>query len=414
MRLAVYLGEKLVGHLISTTDKGVVFSYDPIYLKDEHSPISLSLPLRTAEFSQRECLPFFEGLLPEGDVKRRISDYLHISETSTLKLLQELGGECAGLVSILPEGDENKTKNVYEYSSQNYDSLSEKKLAEYIANINTRPLLKAKEKLRLSLAGAQEKLPLTYVDGKYYLPKNGAPSTHIVKPTGSGDLSSLAANEYICTKLAENCNLPISKTELKRIGGVEFLLINRYDRFCEGNRFSRVHQEDMCQALGILSDKKYQNDGGPSIADIYKLIKEQTTIPLLETRNFLRYVIFNLVIGNCDAHGKNYSLLFCNGSVRLAPIYDAVCTIIYPNLTRKFSMKIGKHYEIKKINEDDLGLLAEELELKPNTILDCYSDIVENVGNAFDKIKDDLSLKGHEQTLEAIKKSVSRNLKFPL
>ena len=134
MKLAVYLGENLAGHLTSTADKGVVFSYDPIYLKAGHPPISLSLPLSADEFSQKECLPFFEGLLPEGDVKRRISDYLHISETSTLKLLQELGGECAGLVSILPESDENKTKNVYDFSSLNYEPLSEKKLAEYIVN----------------------------------------------------------------------------------------------------------------------------------------------------------------------------------------------------------------------------------------------------------------------------------------
>lgn len=414
MKLAVYLGENLAGHLTSTADKGVVFSYNPIYLKADHPPISLSLPLSADEFSQKECLPFFEGLLPEGDVKKRISDYLHISETSTLKLLQELGGECAGLVSILPESEENKTKNVYDFSFLNYEPLSEKKLAEYIVNINTRPLLKAKEKLRLSLAGAQEKLPLTYVDGKYYLPKNGAPSTHIVKPTGNGNLSSLAANEYICTKLAEYCGLPTSKTVLKRIGYVEFLLISRYDRVCDGNHFSRIHQEDMCQALGILSDRKYQNDGGPSIADVYKLIKENTTIPLLETRNFLRYVVFNLVIGNCDAHGKNYSLLFHNGAVRLAPIYDAVCTIVYPNLTRKFSMKIGKHYEIKKINQDDFGVLAEEIGLKSKTVLDCYSDIAENVAKAFDKLKEDLSLKEHGQTLKAVENSVLKNLKLPL
>ena len=414
MKLAVYLGENLAGHLTSTADKGVVFSYDPIYLKAGHPPISLSLPLSADEFSQKECLPFFEGLLPEGDVKRRISDYLHISETSTLKLLQELGGECAGLVSILPESEENKTKNVYDFSSLNYEPLSEKKLAEYIENVNTRPLLKAKEKFRLSLAGAQEKLPLTYFDGKYYLPKNGAPSTHILKPTGSGDLSSLAANEYICTKLAEYCGLPTSKTELKRIGYVEFLLISRYDRVCDGNHFSRIHQEDMCQALGILSDRKYQNDGGPGNADVYKLIKENTTIPLLETRNFLRYVVFNLVIGNCDAHGKNYSLLFCDGTIRLAPIYDAVCTIVYPNLTRKFSMKIGKHYEIKKINQDDFGVLAEEIGLKSKTVLDCYSDIAENVAKAFDRLKEDLSLKEHGQTLKAVENSVLKNLKLPL
>jgi len=414
VKLSVYLGDRLAGYLSSTAEKGVVFSYDDAYINAGGIPLSLSLPLGKTEFPQKECLPFFEGLLPEGDVKKRISDYLHISETSTFKLLKELGGECAGLISILPEHESNKIKNTYEFSLDNYDPLAEKKLAEYIQNINTRPLLKAKEKFRLSLAGAQEKLPLTYFDGKYYLPKNGAPSTHIVKPTGSGDLSSLAANEYICTKLAEYCGLPTSKTELKRIGDAEFLLINRYDRICDENRFSRIHQEDMCQALGILSDRKYQNDGGPGIADVYKLIKENTTIPLLETRNFLRYVVFNLVIGNCDAHGKNYSLLFHNGAVRLAPIYDAVCTIVYPNLTRKFSMKVGKHYEIKKINQDDFGVLAEEIGLKSKTVLDCYSDIAENVAKVFDRLKEDLSLKEHGQTLETIEKSVLKNLKLPL
>ena len=408
MKLAVYLGEKLAGYLTSTADKGVVFSYDSIYLNAGHPPISLSLPLGANEFTQRECLPFFEGLLPEGDVKRRISDYLHISETSTLKLLQELGGECAGLISILPEHESNKIKNTYEFSPDNYDLLAEKKLAEYIQNINTRPLLKAKDKLRLSLAGAQEKLPLTYMDGKFYLPKNGAPSTHIVKPTGIGELSNLSANEYICSKLAENCGLPTSKTELKQMYGTEFLLIERYDRVHEKNSISRIHQEDACQALGILSDRKYQNDGGPSLVDVYNLVKNNTTIPITETRKFIQYAIFNLVIGNCDAHGKNYSLVFRDKKIQLAPIYDTVCTIIYPNLTRKVSMKFGKHYEFKKINRDDLELLAGQLALKPKTILSCYDEIIAKLSDAFNMIKEDASLKDHSATIELIEKNILR------
>jgi serine/threonine-protein kinase HipA len=408
MKLAVYLGENLAGHLCSTAESGVIFSYDANYIKASRPPISLSLPLCNKDFSQKECLPFFEGLLPEGDVKKSISKYLHISETSTFKLLKELGGECAGMISILPEGETNKCRTSYDFSRDNYEPLSEKKLAEYIQNINTRPLLKAKDKLRLSLAGAQEKLPLVYFDGKYFLPKNGAPSTHIVKPTGKDTLSSLAANEYICTKLAEYSGLSTSKTELKHLNDVEFILIERYDRIYENNTISRIHQEDICQSLGILSDSKYQNDGGPSIEDIYNLLKDKTTIPLIETRNVLRYIIFNLVIGNCDAHGKNYSLLFQNNSIQLAPIYDTVSTIIYPNLTRKFSMKIGKHYEIKKINREDLASLAIQLKLKPQTILDCYLDIIEKIDKAFDKVKNDKSLKEHAKTIEAIEKNIVR------
>ena len=191
MKLSVYFGEKLAGHLFSTAGNGIVFSYEATYLEAGLPPISLSLPLNAGEFSQKQCLPFFEGLLPEGDVKRKISDFLHVSETSTLKLLKELGGECAGMISILPEGEPNKAKNVYDFSPDNYEPVPIKKLSEYIKNTNSRPLLKVKEELRLSLAGAQEKLPLLYKDGEYYLPRNGAPSTHIIKPTGHAELSAL-------------------------------------------------------------------------------------------------------------------------------------------------------------------------------------------------------------------------------
>ena len=172
MKLRVYLGENLAGHLESTAERGVLFTYAKDYLKSGNPPISLSLPLQEKEFSQKACLPFFEGLLPEGDVKKRISEYLHVSEKSTLKLLQELGGECAGMISILPEEESLLHKNAYDFSPENYEPLSTKKLSEYIRNINLRPLLKAKDKLRLSLAGALEKIPFFFINEKFYFPKN--------------------------------------------------------------------------------------------------------------------------------------------------------------------------------------------------------------------------------------------------
>lgn len=408
MKLSVYFGEKLAGHLFSTAGNGIVFSYEATYLEAGLPPISLSLPLNAGEFSQKQCLPFFEGLLPEGDVKRKISDFLHVSETSTLKLLKELGGECAGMISILPEGEPNKAKNVYDFSPDNYEPVPIKKLSEYIKNTNSRPLLKVKEELRLSLAGAQEKLPLLYKDGEYYLPRNGAPSTHIIKPTGHAELSTLSTNEYICIKLAEHSGLPVPNTELKHVDGSDFLLIERYDRIFKDGKLSRIHQEDVCQALGILSEYKYQNDGGPSIADIYKLLKEKTSIPLLEMRAFLQYVLFNFIIGNCDAHGKNYSIMYKNNSIKLTPLYDTVCTLAYPNLTNKLSMKIGKHAEIKKVNKEDLAILAEQIGLKVKAVCDTYFDIFENVSKAFEKVKKDPTLKNYGNLIEDIEQIISK------
>lgn len=408
MKLSVYFGEKLAGHLFSTAEKGIVFSYDASYLGAGLLPISLSLPLNAGEFSQKQCLPFFEGLLPEGDVKRKISDFLHVSETSTLKLLKELGGECAGMISILPEGEQNKTRKFYDFSPDNYEPIPIKKISEYIKNINSRPLLKVKEELRLSLAGAQEKLPLLYKGGEYYLPRNGAPSTHIIKPTGHGELSTLSANEYICIKLAEHSGLPVPNTELKLAEGSDFLLIERYDRIFKDDKLSRIHQEDVCQALGILSEYKYQNDGGPGIADIYNLLKEKTSIPLLEMRSFLQYVLFNFIIGNCDAHGKNYSIMFKNNLIRLTPLYDTVCTLAYPNLTNKLSMKIGKHVEIKKVNKEDISILAEQIGLKAKAVCDTYFEIFENVSKAFEKIKDDPALKNYGNLIKNIEQIISK------
>ncbi|MCQ2104487.1 MAG: type II toxin-antitoxin system HipA family toxin [Fibrobacter sp.] len=406
MKLKVYFANKLAGSLFSTPDRGIVFAYDDSYVGQNGNSLSMSLPLRSGEFSQKECLPFFSGVLPEGDVKRRISEYLHVSESSTLKLLQELGGECAGIISVLPEDAEPNQKLTYRLDSDNYEELSEDILLGYIKNAETRPLLKANEELRLSLAGAQEKLPLAFFDGKFHFPKNGAPSTHIIKPTGKGELSSLAVNEYVCVKLAKYSGLSVPEVALKKIQDETFIMVERYDRIKRGDSVVRLHQEDMCQALGILSDRKYQNDGGPGIADIFQLISQRTSVPLLDARAFIQYVLFNLVIGNCDAHGKNYSLLYDDDILKLSPIYDAVCTLLYPTLTRKVSMKIGNHYEIDKIRKADLVLLAEQLKLRQSVILNLYSDLRKKVLLGFSSIREDESLGGCAETIDEIEKIV--------
>lgn len=411
MKLNVYFGKTLAGHLFSTADRGIVFSYTQSYVENKFPALSVSLPLQLKDFSQKECLPFFSGVLPEGDVKRRISDFLHVSESSTLKLLQELGGECAGMISVLPEDSEPILEDTYELGPGNYKKISEDTLVDYIKNIDTRPLLKADEDLRLSLAGAQEKLSLAYFDNRFYLPQNGAPSTHIIKPTGKGELGSLAANEYICMKLAKHAGLNVPEVELRSFADESYLMVDRYDRKFLDCSVVRMHQEDMCQALGILSDHKYQNDGGPGILDVYRLICQTTSMPLLESRAFVQYVLYNLIIGNCDAHGKNYSLLYEGTLVKLAPAYDVVCTLIYPNLTRKMSMKIGSHYEIEKIRKGDLESLCTELNIKSSVILKQYAALRDKVLSSFSALRRDPALTAFSETVDAIEGCVqARNV----
>lgn len=412
MKLKVLFGKEFAGVLASTADQGVVFSYDDSYRTNKsNSALSISMPLSKKEYSQKECLPFFSGLLPEGDVKRRVSDFLHVSESSTLKLLQELGGECAGMISILPENKNCSVQKSYAFNNENYELLDDETLYGFIKNINVRPLLKAKKELRLSLAGAQEKLPLVYFDKKYYLPKSEAPSTHIVKPSGDGELSTLSINEFVCMKLAQSCGLNVPNVELKTINNITFLLEERYDRIVNKKSIKRLHQEDFCQALGIMSDRKYQNDNGPDITKIYSLIQKECTIPLLDTKEFLKYVIFNFIIGNCDAHGKNYSLLYENGTSKLSPIYDAICTLVYPSLTKKMSMKIGKHYEILKVTKQDFVELATSINLKSSIVLKMLDETITNITNGFDKIRNEKSLAPYQDFLDKLENHIKRELR---
>lgn len=412
MKLKVFFGKEFAGVLASTADQGVVFSYDDSYRTNKsNSALSISMPLSKKEYSQKECLPFFSGLLPEGDVKRRVSDFLHVSESSTLKLLQELGGECAGMISILPENKNCSVQKSYAFNNENYELLDDETLYGFFKNINVRPLLKAKKELRFSLAGAQEKLPLVYFDKKFYLPKSDAPSTHIVKPSGDGELSTLSINEFVCMKLAQSCGLNVPNVELKTINNIIFLLEERYDRIVNKKSIKRLHQEDFCQALGIMSDRKYQNDNGPDIAKIYSLIQKECTIPLLDTKEFLKYVIFNFIIGNCDAHGKNYSLLYEKGSSKLSPIYDAICTLVYPSLTKKMSMKIGKHYEILKVTKQDFVELATSINLKSSIVLKMLDETITNITNGFDKIREEKSLAPYQDFLDKLESHIKRELR---
>lgn len=412
MKLNVFFGNKKAGSLESTENRGVIFVYDENYLNDKNSvPLSASLPLQREEFSQKQCIPFFSGLLPEEDSRKKIADYLHVSETSTLKLLEALGGECAGLISILSEDEDDSlsAETSYKLDSKNYELLDDKRLSEFIEKMNTRPLIKADDKLRLSLAGAQEKLALAKINGEWYLPLNGAPSTHILKPARAGSLSSLAQNEYICMKLAKSFGLPVPDVDLLNIAGKDIFVVERYDRIKETDSIQRLHQEDFCQALGIMSTSKYQNDGGPGIADIFNTILKLCTVPALESQKFLRYVLFNYVIGNCDSHGKNYSLLYKNNRVELSPLYDVVSTTIYSGLTEKLSMKIGKHSEIQKVTQEDFSLLAESLNIKYSVLSKIFDDFAKKYIPAFEELKDDEKIS--RDVLNSILDVTSKTLK---
>jgi serine/threonine-protein kinase HipA len=204
--------------------------------------------------------------------------------------------------------------------------------------------------LRLSLAGAQDKLPLVFRNGRFSLPLGNTPSTHILKPEPER-FPGLAGNEFFCLKLAAAIGLNAVPIEFRTIGSKPCVLVKRYDRREHStSQVARVHQEDFCQALGKQPGRKYQDEGGSTVAESVALLRNWSTVPVMDIRGFVDGLVFNLLVGNADAHGKNYSMIYEKGGRRLAPLYDLVCTLAWPELSRNLAMRIGTARHINEVN----------------------------------------------------------------
>jgi len=254
-----------------------------------------------------------------------------------------------------------------------------------------RPLLTGASELRLSLAGAQQKLALARFEGDWYLPLGGSPSTHILKPSRY-PYPDLAVNEYICMQVASLCGLPVPSTALFLLDGTPVYVIERYDRKLHAGKIlsiERIHQEDACQALGIMPDRKYESDGGPGFSQIVSLIHTIAASPILEMRTILGLAIFNFLMGNCDAHGKNLSFLY-SGQEKdagvLAPLYDLVSTTVYGDLSSKLSMKIGGEYRIERIRRNHFITLGKEVQVGRSYMEKLLDTMILSVSKALDKI----------------------------
>jgi serine/threonine-protein kinase HipA len=214
--------------------------------------------------------------------------------------------------------------------------------------------------VRLSLAGAQDKLPIVVRDEQFFLPLGNTPSSHIIKPEPER-FPGLVANALFCMTLAQAVGLNVPTVEARSVGNTECIIVQRYDRVPNADsNITRLHQEDFCQALGFPPERKYQQEGGPLLRDCISLLREWSTTPVLDIRDFVDGLIFNVLIGNADAHGKNYSMLYRGSSRRLAPLYDLVCTLVWPELSRNLSMKIGKGKTLNEIEPVHFQKMATE------------------------------------------------------
>jgi serine/threonine-protein kinase HipA len=238
--------------------------------------------------------------------------------------------------------------------------LNDQQLLELLDELPRNPMLVGRDGLRLSLAGAQDKLPVVFDGRQIGLPKNGQPSTYILKPPIQA-VDGSVINEGFCLALANAMQLEVARAEIIGIAERKILLVERYDRRIDINgKLIRVHQEDFCQALGIAPEMKYQNEGGPDFKSCFELLRKLTRPSAPQVLRFLDYVVFNALLGNHDAHAKNYSLLYKSEIPTLAPLYDVLCTDVYPNLTPKMAMKIGSKYKFNEVQVKQWENFAEE------------------------------------------------------
>ncbi len=353
--LAVWLFADRVGTL-ALVEGQLNFCYAPGWLSLPNAvALSTSLPLQAELFDDHKTRPFFAGLLPEGRMRRLIAQQFQVSNQNDFALLDHIGGECAGAVTFLEPGQALPAPSL----PDDVQWLSDKEVVAILDELPRRPMLAGFDGLRLSLAGAQDKLPVVFDGARIGLPRKGTPSSHILK-LAIHAVEDSVTNEGFCLVLAESLQLKPAKSKIHIVENRPFLLVERYDRATDAQgRRQRLHQEDFCQALGVAPEMKYQNEGGPDLAECFGLVRRVTRPSAPQVLRLLDYVIFNALIGNHDAHAKNFSLLYPGKTAVLEPLYDTLSTAVYPTLTPKMAMKIGSKYKFSEVQARHWDQFAE-------------------------------------------------------
>ncbi len=368
------------GQLWRNPAGAIGFRYDPAWVAGGGFAVSRSLPLAGREFAPEDGIAhrFFANLLPEGAVREHIVRDLKLPNTD-FDLLRAIGGECAGALSILPVDRQPS-------GQRQYRALTEKDLADLAARRGQiYAAWPADERPRLSLAGAQDKCPVLVRDDRYFLPQLEAPSSHILK-FELADYRHLPAYETFTSQLAAAVGLPVVDISLRAIGTARYAQIARYDRvWDEQGEVQRLHQEDFCQALGYGHEKKYQEHGGPSFAQCYRLVQEASSEPAIDAQHLLRWQIFNVLAGNSDGHAKNLALLHRpHDATRLAPFYDLVCTRAIERIDYHLALEVGGERNPSVIAPDHWDALARACDVRPqflgNLVRETAAGLQERLG----------------------------------
>ncbi|MDN5813744.1 MAG: HipA domain-containing protein [Arthrobacter sp.] len=370
--LKVFLDGTLAGELRQAPSGNLTFHYDSGYQKLPHAtPLSLSMPLAFADHPKRTTLPFFEGLLTDNQTARRaMASRFGANAKTPFALLQHMGADVAGALQILPPG-QRPSDGGSGYGMDTLETVDVERELQSVLEEYRDGHAPGARMGRFSLAGAQAKTALCRTpDGRWAAPRGAMPSTHILKPV-AGDFRRIDIVEHLTMQAATHLGLNVAETWLENFGVVRAFVTTRYDRSEEGGVWRRLHQEDLCQALSVLPEKKYQReDGGPGVAEAARLF---AGLPVAEDRTaaaaaFYQWLVFNITLECTDAHAKNFALMLDADRVRASPLYDLATFAPYraEGSTTHSAMKVGGEYRFQAISPVKLAAAAKTLRLDPH------------------------------------------------
>ena len=384
--LLVLLDRSIIGTVFRLNGGRLRFDYADDYRDSAGAtPLSLSMPTQVRSHPHSAITPWLWGLLPDNDlILTRWARQFHVSRSSPFSLLSTpIGRDCAGAVQFVSvdHGDDPLT------TSGSVTWLSEDDVAERLRDLrrDSTAWLGTRFAGQFSLAGAQAKTALLFRDERWGVPSGSTPTTHILKPAVTG-LDDHDLNEHLCLDAARRAGLVAARTRVVRFGDESAVIVDRYDRQEQGTELVRVHQEDLCQALGVSPAVKYENEGGPGTATIARLLREAMPPRVADDalRRFADALIWNWLIAGTDAHAKNYSVLLANDQVRLAPLYDVASALPYGTHERKLrlAMKVGGDYRVVPAR-NTWPAAAKDLGLDPDALQDRILELGARAPEAF-------------------------------
>jgi len=404
--LVVRFRDRDVGIVRAGPDGVMSLAYAPTWLDLETAfPVSLSLPLRSEPYVGGAAHAFLANLLPEGAVRQAVCRRLGISEGNDVALLRAIGGECAGALTIVDPAA-RKTSS----SDHDYEELSDRRLQSLVTDEQVVPLLVGGETTRLSLAGAQDKLPVALLNDKIHLPLAGSPTTHILK-LPHHRYAHIPVNEAFVMGLAAEVGLDAVPVTLFTRTDPPSLLVQRYDRPASDDPWpvTRLHQEDFCQALGLPPNRKYEQEGGPTLADVIGLVRANVSKPVVDVGRIIEWQMFNVVVGNSDGHGKNLSILYAEDGLRLAPFYDLLSTRHYEGLDGQLAMSVGGTRNADELDRARWTALAKQVEVGAGVMIDIARSMADRCVEAIGRWTDEFRKRHGEQSiLQKLPKAISK------